>query len=159
MVPSVVAHEGIVYCFGGRSGTAALAVRTGGRGDVTQTHRLWTSLKGSNVTSPVYFDGHLYWMHEQRGVALCANAESGEAVYEERLERAGQVYASSLLAAGRVYHLTRDGRTFVLAATPEFKQLAQNDLRDGGVFDGGPVVDGNRLLIRSTKFLYCIGEP
>jgi outer membrane protein assembly factor BamB len=159
MVPSVVAHDGIVYCFGGRSGIASLAIRSGGSGDVTATHRLWTSLKGANVPSPVYHAGHLFWMHEQRGVAYCAKADSGEVVYEERLERAGQVYASALLAANRIYHLTRDGRCFVLSASPQFEQLAMNDLKDGGIFDGSPVVDGDRLLIRSSKFLYCIAEP
>lgn len=158
MVPSVIAHEGIVYCLGGRSGVAALAVRAGGQGDVTESHRLWTSQKGSNVSSPVYRDGHLYWMHEQRGTAFCAKAETGEVVYEERLERAGQVYSSALLAGDRLYYLTRDGRTFVLQATPEFTQLAVNDLRDGSLFNGSPAVDGQRLLIRSDKFLYCLGE-
>lgn len=158
MVPSVVAHDGIVYCLGGRSGVAGLAVRAGGSGDVTDTHRLWTSLKGSNVTSPVYLDGHLYWMHEQRGIAYCAKAETGEVVYEKRLEQAGQVYASALLADGKLYYLTRDGRTFVLAAKPEFEQLAVNELRDRSVFNGSPAVDGSRLLIRSDKFLYCIGK-
>jgi outer membrane protein assembly factor BamB len=157
MVPSVVAADGVVYCLGGRSGVAALAVRAGGNGNVTKTHRLWTSVKGSNVSSPVYQDGHLYWMHEQRGTAYCAKADTGEIVYEKRLERAGQVYASALLADGRVYYLTRDGRTFVLAAKPEFEQLAVNDLRDGSLFNGSPAVDGDRLLIRSDKFLHCIG--
>jgi outer membrane protein assembly factor BamB len=159
MVPSAIAHHGVVYCLGGRSGVAALAIKTGGRDDVTETHRLWTSQKGSNVSSPVYDDGHLYWMHEQRGVAFCADVQSGEVIYEERMERAGQVYASALLAAGRVYYLTRDGRCYVVAAKPKFEQLAMNDLKDGGVFDGSPVVDGDRLLIRSNKFLYCIGSP
>ena len=158
MVPSVVAAEGVVYCLGGRSGIAALAVRAGGSGDVTESHRLWTSQKGSNVSSPVYSDGYLYWMHEQRGVAYCAKAESGEVVYEQRLERAGQVYSSALLADGRVYYLTRDGRTFVLAAKPEFEQLAVNDLEDRSTFNGSPAVDGSRLLIRSDKFLYCLGK-
>ena len=158
MVPSVIAAEGIVYCLGGRSGVAALAVRTGGQGDVTKTHRLWTSQKGSNVSSPVYREGYLYWMHEQRGTAFCAHAESGEVIYEQRLERAGQVYASALLAGDRLYYLTRDGRTFVLQAKPEFNQLAVNDLRDGSLFNGSPSVDGRRLLIRSDKYLYCLGE-
>ncbi len=138
MVPSVVADDGIVYCLGGRSGVAALAVRAGGSGDVTKTHRLWTSIKGSNVSSPVYHDGHLYWMNDSRGIAYCAKADSGEVVYEERLPRAEQVYSSALLADGRLYYLTRDGRTFVLAAKPEFEQLAVNDLRDGSVFNGSP---------------------
>ena len=69
MVPCAVAADSVVYILGGRSGTAALAVRAGGRGDVTATHRLWTSNNGSNVTSPVYHDGHLYWMHEKLGIA------------------------------------------------------------------------------------------
>ena len=54
MVPSLVTHEGVAYSLGGRSGIAALAVRMGGKGDVTATHRLWTSRKGSNVSSPVF---------------------------------------------------------------------------------------------------------
>lgn len=158
MVPSIVAEDGIIYVLGGRSGTAALAIRTGGRGDVTKTHRLWTRNKGSNVTSPVVRDGNLYWMHEQLGIAYCANVETGELVYQERLNRAGQVYASALLADGRVYYLNRSGRTFVVEAKPEFKLLATNDLSDGGQFNASPATSGNRLLIRSDRFLYCLGE-
>lgn len=158
MVPSVVAADGIVYCLGGRSGVAALAVRAGGDGDVTETHRLWTSLKGSNVSSPVYLDGHLYWMHESSGIAYCALAETGKLVYEKRLERADQVYSSALLADGKLYYFNREGRSFVIAAQPEFKQLAMNDLEYRGMFNGSPAVDGSRLLIRSDKFLYCLGK-
>lgn len=158
MVPSVIAHDGIVYCLGGRSGVAGLAVRTGGSGDVTKSHRLWTSVKGSNVTSPVFHDGHLYWMNDNLGIAFCAKADTGEVVYEKRMDRSGQVYASALLADGRVYYTTREGRTFIVAAKPEFKVLATNDLNDGSVFNGSFAVDGTRLLLRSDKFLYAIGR-
>ena len=158
MVPSVVAADGIVYALGGRSGTAALAVRTGGSGDVTDSHRLWTSKKGSNVTSPIYLDGNLYWMHEKLGIAYCAKAETGELLYEERVNRAGQIYASALLADGRIYYLNRSGRTFVVAAEPKFKLLATNDLNDGSLFNASCAVANNRLLIRSNKYLYCVGK-
>lgn len=158
MVPSVVAADGVVYALGGRSGVAALAVRAGGSGDVTESHRLWTSQKGSNVSSPVYLDGHLYWMHESRGIAYCAKADSGKVVYEQRMERAGEVYASALLADGKLYYTTREGRTYIVAAKPEFEQIAMNDLRDRSIFNGSFAVDGKRLLIRSDKFLYCIGK-
>ena len=158
MVPSVIAHDGIVYCLGGRSGIASLAVKTGGEGDVTETHRLWTSNRGSNVSSPVYLDGHLYWMHDSRGVAYCVKADSGDLVYEKRMERGDQSYASAVLADGRLYYLARNGRTFVVKATPDFEQLAMNDLSDRSIFNGSPAVDGNRLLIRSDKFLYCLGK-
>jgi hypothetical protein len=158
MVPSVVAADGVIYCLGGRSGTAALAIRAGGRGDVTETHRLWTSVKGSNVSSLVYLDGHLYWAHESREIAYCVKAATGEVVYERRLDRAGQFYASALLADGRLYYVNRDGKTFVLAAKPQFEQLAVNDLSDRSVFNASPAVVGNRLLLRSDKYLYCVGK-
>jgi outer membrane protein assembly factor BamB len=158
MVPTPVAADGIVYYLGGRSGIAALAVRAGGSGDVTATHRLWTSTAGSNVTSPIYLDEHLYWMSEKLSIAYCAKAATGELVYERRLERFGQVYASPVLAEGRLYYFSRSGRSLVLAAKPEFEQLAVNALEDGSRFDGSPAVDGNRLLMRSGKFLYCLAE-
>jgi len=158
MVPSVVADKGVVYCLGGRSGIASLAVKTGGSGDVTKTHRLWTSFKGSNVSSPVFHEGHLYWMNDNLGIAYCAKADSGELAWEHRMNRAGQVYASAFLAEGKIYHLTREGKTYVVSAKPDFEQLAVNDLNDGSVFNGSFAVDGSRLLIRSDKFVYAIGN-
>ena len=158
MVPSLVSHAGIVYCLGGRSGTAALAVRAGGSGEVTDTHRLWIGKKGSNVSSPVFHDGYLYWVNEQREIAYCARADSGEIVYEERLERADQIYSSALLADGRIYYLTRHGQTFVVAAKPQFELLATNSLADNSVFNSSPTPVGKQLLIRSDRFLYCIGD-
>lgn len=158
MVPCVVAADGIVYALGGRSGVAALAVRTGGRGDVTNSHRLWTSMDGSNVTSPVYHEGHLYWMHESKGYAYCAKADTGDVVYKERIGRGGQIYACALLSNGRVYYLNRSGRTFVVAAKPKFELLSTNELRDGGQFNASPAVTDDRILIRSDKFLYCVGK-
>jgi hypothetical protein len=158
MVPGIVAHEGVVYSLGGRSGIAGLAVRTGGSGDVTKSHRLWTSKKGSNVTSSVYKGGHLYWMHDNLGIAYCAKAETGEIVYEQRINRAGQIYASALLSGDRVYYTNREGRTYVVAAKPEFELLATNDLGDRSQFNASMGVDGDRLLIRSDKFLYAVGE-
>lgn len=157
IAPSIAARDGVIWSVGGRSGIAAVAVRAGGRGDVTATHRLWTSEKGSNVSSPVVHEGHLYWMHESRGLAFCAEATSGRIVYEERIERAGQVYASAVLADGRLYYLSRNGRVFVVAAAPRYELLAVNDLADGSTFNATPAVAGNRLLIRSDKFLYCLG--
>jgi outer membrane protein assembly factor BamB len=158
MVPGPVAHDGVVYFLGGRSGTASLAVRTGGRGDVTETHRLWTSLRGSNVSSPVLRNGKLFWMHDSRATAYCAEAATGELHYERRVNRAGQVYSSALLAGDRIYYLTRSGRTVIVQANTEFEQLADNDLGDRSPFNGSFAVDGNRLFVRSDRWLYCIEE-
>jgi hypothetical protein len=156
MVPSLVNDKDVVYCIGGRTG-GSLAVRAGGRGDVTQSHRLWTLTKGSNVSSPVFHDGHLYWLHESQGIAYCVEAATGKVVGEGRLTGAGQFYASPILADGKLYCVGRRGGVFVLAAKPTLEQLARNELGDRSSFDASPAVDGSRLLIRSDQFLYCIG--
>jgi outer membrane protein assembly factor BamB len=158
MVPSLVAHEDVVYCVGGRNGGGALAVRTGGRGNVTGSHRLWALKKGSNVPSPVYHDGHVYWVNETDGIAYCVEAATGKFAYEERIPRGGQVYASALLADGKIYHVDRAGRTYVLAAKPKFELLATNDLRDRSMFNATPVAVDGKLYIRSDRSLYCIGK-
>ncbi len=156
MVPSAVANNGIVYSIGGRSGDS-LAIKTGGSGDVTQSHRLWKLNKGSNVSSPVYHQGKLYWMHEKLGIAYCVDASSGKIIYEERVSRAGQIYAAPVLADGKIHYLARNGRAFVIAADPRYKLLATNQLEERGRFDASPAVADNRLFIRSNKYLYCIG--
>ncbi len=98
-------------------------------------------------------------MSEKLGIAYCAKAETGELVYEKRLDRIGGVYASPVLADGRLYYIDRYGKAIVLAAKPEFEQLAVNAIEDGRTrFDGSPAVEGKRLLIRSGKFLYCLGQ-
>jgi outer membrane protein assembly factor BamB len=158
MVPSLAYHEGIVYCIGGRTG-GALAVRAGGRGDVSRSHRLWSLSKGSNVSSPICHEGHLYWMHENLGILYCVEASRGKLVYEERIANAGQFYASPVMANGNLYFINRRGAGFVLAASPRFEQLARNELGDRSSFDASPVVDGNRLLVRSDRFLYCLASP
>lgn len=156
MVPCLVSEGETIYGVGGRSG-GALAVKAGGRGDVTSSHRLWTGKKGSNVTSPILYNGHLYWMHENLGIAYCAEAKTGKIIYEERLDRADQVYGSPVLADGKLYYTTRSGRTFVIAAKPEFEKLATNDLERRGTFNASPAVADGKLLVRSNKFLYCLG--
>jgi outer membrane protein assembly factor BamB len=156
MVPSLVAHEGVVYCVGGRTG-GALAVRAGGRNEVTQSHRIWTGRKGSNVTSPLFHEGHLYWAHENLGIVYCAEAKTGNIVYEERLPRGGQVYASPVLADGKIYYIARNGRTFVVSAQPRFELLATNDLEERGIFNASPAVAGGQLFVRSNRALYCLG--
>ena len=159
MCPTPVAENGIVYVIGGRSPNGALAIRAGGRGDVTTSHVVWKVGKGSNVPSPVLHAGHLYFAHENLGIVYCVNAKTGELVFEERLEPSpGQIYASPLLAEKRLYFTARGGRTVVVAAQPKFQRLAESTLEaNRGVFNSSPAVTGNRLLLRSDKFLYSLG--
>jgi len=160
MCPTPVVQDGIVYVIGGRTPNGALAIRAGGRGDITTSHIVWKLNKGSNVPSPILHDGHLYFAHENLGIFYCVNAKTGELVYEERLEPSpGQVYASPVIADGRMYLTGRGGRTIVVAAKPKFEKLAENTLESNrGVFNSSPAISGSRLLLRSNRALYALGE-
>jgi len=46
----------------------------------------------------------------------------------------------------------------VLEAGPRFKLLAHNTLAaDAGVCNGNPAISNGQLLLRSDRYLYCIG--
>ena len=163
--PSLVARQGIVYGLGGRS-SQSIAIRAGGKDDVTKTHVVWTSRNGSYVPSPVLHQEHLYWVND-RGQAFCANAKTGELVYQERLDLSGgnggggfggrPVYASVVLAGNKLFAVTRTGGTFVLAADPQFKQIAHNKLAsDESDFNASPAISNGQIFLRSNQFLYCL---
>lgn len=151
--PSVISQDGVAYVIGGRR-SMAIAVRAGGRGDVTKTHRVWVAKAGANVTSPIIHDGHLYWVSDRNKVAYCVRLSDGEVVYSERFPE--QPYASATAGDGKIYIVTRYGGTYVLAAKPEFTQLAHNELDDKSTFNASPVISNGQLLLRSDRFLYCI---
>lgn len=151
--PSIVSQDGILYAIGGRS-AKTLAIKCGGRGDVTATHKLWQADVGANVASPVIHDGHLYWVSDRNKTAYCLNLADGSIKYAEDVGK--QPYASALYADGKVYIVTRFDGTLVLAAQPEFKQLAHNELTDTTAFNASPIIHDNTLILRSDKNLYCI---
>jgi len=155
--PAVLAHGDVAYVTGGRR-AVTLAVRGGGQGDVTKSHKLWQIAKTSSVPTPLFEGGHLYWLSAQ-GIACCVKADTGEVVAEQRISGLGTVDGSLLLADGRLYCVSRQKGAVVLAAEGTLKELARNDLGDSSVFNATPVPCGNgRLLLRSDKFLYCIGK-
>jgi outer membrane protein assembly factor BamB len=158
MCPSVVAADGVVYAVGGSEG---LAVKAGGKDDVTKTNALWRVKKGGLVSSPVYSNGYLFWAHDTNGKVYCVDAKPGKLAYEAELTPTPeQIWASPIVGAGNIYYVSRnDGATYVVAAKPEFQLVSVNTLAgDGSTFNASPVASNGQLLIRSDRFLYCIGK-
>jgi outer membrane protein assembly factor BamB len=155
--PSVVANGDVVYAIGG--GHTSLAVRVGGSGDVTQSNTLWRKPRGSNVGSPVYLDGHLYWANDSGGIVCCQNAATGDVVFERRLEpNAGTIWSSVVLADGKLYIVSQRSGTYVVAAKPDYELLAHNTFADDeSRTNASPAVHGSQLLLRTDRALYCIG--
>jgi outer membrane protein assembly factor BamB len=152
----LTSHDDVVYAIGTKE-RVGMAFRVNSNPEV-----LWQIRKGSNVSSPVYYKGHLYWAHENYGIAYCARAEDGQIVYEEKLVPEGQdqrIYASAVIADGKLYYTSRRQGTFVLEASPKFNLLAQNVITgDSSVFNGTPAISEGRIYLRSNEYLYCLAE-
>jgi hypothetical protein len=129
------------------------AVRADGQGDVTATHVAWKCLRQIPVmSSPVLGGDDLYWVSDD-GIACCAEARSGEVRWQQRL--GGAHVASPVLAAGRVYFFGREGKTTVVKAGAQFREIAENSL-EGPVVATPAVLEGT-MLLRTDSHLYRIG--
>ena len=163
--PSPVIGDGTVYVFGGYPRTARTAVQVdGAKGEIAADKTLWDEKDASYVPTPVLIDGHLYWASDT-GYACCAEADSGDIVFKERLQARGKgsrgkpFYAAAVAVDGKVICVSRWGGTIVFEAKPEFKQLAHNKIEgDDSQFHGTPAISDGHLFLRSDKALYCIGE-
>lgn len=158
--PSVLIDRDTAYVFGGIRSAGSHAIKLNGEGG--KPTKGWSSRNSSYVATPVLHDQHLYWI-DDRGLAFCIRASNGELVYRERVEglagASGRpVYASPIVAAGKIYVPSRWKGTYVLKAAPKYELLHVNELGDESDFNASPAVADRQLLLRSNKRLYCIGE-
>jgi outer membrane protein assembly factor BamB len=153
-IPSPVFHNGVIYLSRGYRNSNFLAIKAGGRGDVAAQNILWNAPNGASyVPSILYYQGLLYVTNEV-GVVLCTDAETGNAVWRQRL--GGIFFASPVAGDGKVYMVSETGETYVLAAGREAKLLATNDL--GERFIASPAISNGHLFLRSDSTLFCIGN-
>lgn len=151
----VISANGIVVAMSGFQGPD-LAVRAGGHGDVTKTHRLWqhSAKIPQRIGSPVIVGGHAYILNDN-GVAQCIDLKTGEDLWNQRRVSSGSTWGSMMAAGGRLYVTNKAGETFILAASPTYELIAKNTLGET-VLSSMAVADGE-LFLRTYKHLWCIG--
>jgi outer membrane protein assembly factor BamB len=132
-----------------------LALRAGGRGDVTKSALLWSFDSGPDVPTPVT-DGSYVYVVNDRGIMYCLDARSGHQIYGRQRLRPGTYSASPVLADGKIYITNEDGLTSVVKAGPVFEVIAENDFDDYTL--SSPAISGGRIFFRTTKFLWAIGR-
>jgi outer membrane protein assembly factor BamB len=151
VTPSPVFGHGLVFATSGKNGPI-LAVRPGGKGDVTTRRVVWkVKTGGPYVCSPLLYKDYLY-VHTEQGLLSCFQARTGKLQYKERL--AGKFIASAVAGDGKVYITNEDGTTFVVKAGPKFEVLARNALKEYSL--ASLAIAGGQLLLRTEKHLYCI---
>ena len=153
IVASPIAFDGIVYA--PTRVKPLLALRAGGRGDVSKSHLVWSTNNGPDVPTPVT-DGKYFYVVNDRGVMYCFDAKTGTELYGQQRIKPGTYSASPVLADGRLYATSEDGITTVVKAGPQFEVLSENSL--GEYTLSSPAVSDGQLFIRTSKHLYAIGK-
>jgi outer membrane protein assembly factor BamB len=140
----------------GPGGNIIMAIRPGGSGNITQSHVAWRYERGAPYTpSPVVVGDYLYAVRSG-GLLTCLNAKTGVEVWQQRLPARGDYYASLLAGDGKIYALSEDGETTVVAAKPTYQLLSVNDMGERSM--ASPAVSGGRIYIRTDRALYAIGK-
>jgi outer membrane protein assembly factor BamB len=150
---SPVFADGLIVQCAGFTG-AELAVKAGGRGDVTDKERVWYHPRNrQQIGSPVIVGEHVFIIDEL-GMARCLELKSGKEV-GKRERIGGTTWSSPVAAEGRLYIPTREGDVIVLSADPKLEVLAKNGL--GEPIYASPAVSDGDLFIRTHQALWCIG--
>ena len=153
-IPMPVHHQGVLYMSRGYRSSPYLAIRLGGRGDVSNSHVVWKTPTGAPyVSSLVYFDGLLY-MASEMGIVSALDPATGQSVWRERV---GGVFTASPVAGdGKVYLASESGEVVVLRAGRKPDIVARNKLNSHIV--ASPAIARGRLFLRGDDELIAVGK-
>jgi outer membrane protein assembly factor BamB len=133
-----------------------IAIRAGGRGDVTGSRVLWRYRKAlPNTSSPLLYQGVLYLIRD--GIFTSLNPETGDVLKQARLSGAlGSYWSSPVAADGKIFLASEEGKVVVVRADADWEILAVNNL-DEDIFATPAILD-SRIYIRTRTALYCFAK-
>jgi outer membrane protein assembly factor BamB len=152
----VIAHGLLYVVSSGQGGNVTMAIKPGGRGNITATHVAWQNPRAASyVSSPVVVGDHLYTVRNG-GVVTCLNAKTGQMLWQERVPGGGDYYASPVAVENRIYVISEEGVVSVVAAKPTFELLGSTDLGERTM--ASPAVSGGQMFIRTDTHLWAVGK-
>jgi outer membrane protein assembly factor BamB len=145
--PSVAYADGVVYAVNDFSKLSAIAI-----GDAPKL--LWEDTEYlSDIPSPLATDKYLFLVTSY-GMVVCYDAKKGTKYWEQ--DMGTPVFASPVLAEGKVYLMDKKGIMHIFKADQNYKIVSQSSLGEGSCCT--PAFADGRLIIRGDKNLYCIGK-
>jgi len=134
-----------------------IAVKPGGRGDITESHVAWEKTKGlPYVPSALLYRGRVF-MVKDGGLASCFDAATGETKYEQvRLGMDGGFYASPVAANGHIYLVNLTGKAAVVDAGDKPEVISRADF--GERCAATPAIVENTLYVRTATKLFAFKE-
>jgi len=147
-ISPVPCGEGMVAVAASRGLTA---FKVAGKGDVTDSGGIWTSVRPPRIASPACGGGQCYLLDNE--TLTCVNASTGKKKWELDLE--GDFWASPVLAKNRIYAINTAGVLFVASA--DGKKL--DEVKLGDSVRASPAILDGRIYVRTAHRLLCVGRP
>lgn len=156
--PTVTPGNGLLYVICGRP-SPIYAIKPGGEGNVTDTHKAWVTERGGgrDLPSPIVVGDYVLGMNMQ-GLLACYDAKSGKELWKARI--GGNFSSSPVSWAGLAFFNSEDGRTVVVkpSAKPEIVNRNRIGADDEEVFRASITPSDGQVFLRSDRKLYCIGR-
>jgi outer membrane protein assembly factor BamB len=148
----------IVQAGAAKSENVLVAVKSGGKGDITKTHVAWKATRGlPYVPSPLFYDGRVY-MIKDGGMMSSLDPATGKPFYlQERLEAAEKYHASPIAADGRIYVASLPGKLTVIKAGGDKPEILYQSNFGERIF-ATPALAGQNLYLRTESKLYAFGK-
>jgi len=153
-----VFHEGSVLVAGGgdlfwgKNECWIKRIRASGSGDVTESGLMWsTPLERHTVSTPAIHNGLVFIADCARNIH-CLDLETGAILWTHATR--GEIWASPLVADGKVYLGTRSGDFWILAASREKRVLFETKLESG--MSATTTAANGRILIATMENLYSV---
>jgi len=153
-VPSPVFHKGVIFASRGYRSGPYMAIKPGGRGDVTASHVLWTVPTGAPYVSSLLYYEDIIYMANDVGVLTAVKAATGERVWQQRVD--GVFSASPVGGAGHVYFVSENGDTIVVKAGSAPEIVARNPIGERAL--ASPAISNGRVFLRTDEHLLAIGK-
>ena len=153
-IPAPTFGNGVIYLTRGYRSGPYMAVRPGGRGDISASHVVWQVPTGAPyISSLVHHDGLLY-MASDVGAVSVIDAETGRRIWQERVN--GLFSASPVAADGKVYFASETGEVIVIRAGREPQVIARNDI--GERLMASPAISNGQIFLRGDSAIFAIGR-
>ena len=150
-----IIHNDVAYCSGGKQ-SKLIAVRLGGNGEVTKTHKLWESKGIANVPTPIVFNDSLYVVGEN-SILQQFDMATGKPGKKRRVKCKGRVFSSLVMSKDLFYVAAPTKGISVIDPNQDFKVVASN-LVDADASDtlSCCAIADDQLFYRNEDWVYCV---
>jgi outer membrane protein assembly factor BamB len=153
-IPVSMVDNGMLFLSRGYRSSPYMAIRLGGRGDISNSHVAWrVPTGGPYVSSLVHYQGVIY-MSTDNGILSAVDAGNGQRLWQERV--GGTFSASPIAGDGKVYFVSEGGETIVIKAGRTFELISRNNL--DGHFIASPAAGGGKIFLRSDDRVFAVGK-